>query len=69
VIGLVPPPLDRLAVREISSRLLSQDERIEIADLRHAGMSIRKVADQQGRGESSISRQQRGWRVLWPRSN
>jgi IS30 family transposase len=34
-------PLDRLAVREISSRFLSQGERIEIADLRHASVSIR----------------------------
>jgi IS30 family transposase len=29
-VGFVPP-LDRLAVREISSRYLSQDERVEIA--------------------------------------
>ena len=36
--------LDRLGVREISGRFLSQDERIEIADLRHAGLSIRQVA-------------------------
>ncbi len=35
VIGFVPA-LDRLAVRQISPRFLSQDERIEIADLRHA---------------------------------
>jgi hypothetical protein len=38
------PPLDRLAVRHISGRFLSQDERIEIADLRHAGLSIRQIA-------------------------
>ena len=43
VTGFVPA-LDRLAVREISSRFLSQDERIEIADLRHAGLSIQQVA-------------------------
>jgi IS30 family transposase len=42
VTGFVPP-LDRLAVREISSRFLPQDERIEIADLRHAGLSIRNI--------------------------
>lgn len=42
MIGFVPP-LDRLAVREISSRFLPQDERIEIADLRHAGLSIRNI--------------------------
>lgn len=35
VVGFVPA-LDRLAVREISSRFLSQDERIEIADLQQA---------------------------------
>jgi IS30 family transposase len=45
VTGFVPA-LDRLAVREISVRYLSQDERIEIADLRHAGLSIRQIADQ-----------------------
>jgi IS30 family transposase len=33
VTGFVPA-LDRLAVREVSARFLSQDERIEIADLR-----------------------------------
>ena len=33
VVGFVAP-LDRLEVRQISSRYLSQDERIEIADLR-----------------------------------
>lgn len=43
VVGFVPA-LDRLAVREISSRFLSQDERIEIADLRQAGHSIRAIA-------------------------
>jgi IS30 family transposase len=32
---------DRLAVREISARYLTQHERIEIADLRRAGVSIR----------------------------
>lgn len=31
------PTLERLAVREISARYLSHDERIEIADLQHAG--------------------------------
>jgi IS30 family transposase len=35
-------------VREISGRFLSQDERIEIADLRHAGLSIRQVAARLG---------------------
>jgi IS30 family transposase len=46
VVGFVAP-LDRLAVRQISSRYLSQDERIEIADLRQSGLSVRAagVAD------------------------
>jgi hypothetical protein len=44
VTGFVPA-LDRLAVREISARYLSQDERIETADLRHAGLNIRQIAD------------------------
>ncbi|MCW2560817.1 MAG: family transposase [Mycobacterium sp.] len=43
VVGFVAP-LDRLAVRETSPRYLSQDERIEIADLRRAGLSIRRIA-------------------------
>jgi hypothetical protein len=35
-VGFVPP-LERPAVRQVSSRFLSQDERIERADLRHTG--------------------------------
>jgi transposase, IS30 family len=58
VTGFVPA-LDRLAVREISSRFLSQDERIEIADLRRAGLSIRQVAGRPGRAPSTISRELR----------
>ncbi len=58
VTGFVPA-LDRLAVREISARYLSQDERIEIADLRLAGLSIRQIADQLGRAPSTISRELR----------
>ena len=58
VVGFVPP-LERLAVRQISSRFLSQDERIEIADLRHAGVSIRQIALTLGRAPSTISRELR----------
>jgi IS30 family transposase len=58
VTGFVPA-LDRLAVREISARYLSQQERIEIADLRHAGLSIRQIAEQLGRAPSTISRELR----------
>jgi transposase, IS30 family len=53
------PGLDRLAVREVSSWYLSQDERIEIADLRHAGLSIRQIAGRLGRAPSTISRELR----------
>ena len=42
-------PLDRLAVRRISSRFLSQDERIEIADLHRFGVSVRQIAARLGR--------------------
>ncbi|WP_423202386.1 IS30 family transposase [Mycobacterium decipiens] len=57
-VGFIPP-LDRLAVRQISTRFLSQDERIEIADLRRLGLSIRTIADRLGRSPSTISRELR----------
>lgn len=47
------PALERLAVREISARFLSQDERIEVADVRHAGLSIRQIAHRLGRAPLS----------------
>jgi IS30 family transposase len=53
------PALDRLAVRQISSRYLSLEERIEIADLRHAGVSRRQIAARLGRAPSSVSRELR----------
>jgi len=40
-----------------SPRYLSEQERIEIADLRAAGMSIRGIAEQLGRAPSTISRE------------
>jgi transposase, IS30 family len=58
LVGFVPA-LDRLAVRQISARFLSQDERIEIADLHHAGLSIRRIAQRIGRAPSTISRELR----------
>ena len=58
VVGFVPA-LDRLAVREISARFVSQEERIEIADLRHAGLSVRRIARRLGRAPSTISRELR----------
>ncbi len=56
VVGFVAP-LDRLAVRQISSRYLSQDERIDIADLRKSGLSLRAIAVRLGRAPSTISRE------------
>ncbi len=58
VTGFVPA-LDRLAVRKISARYLSQDERTEIAGLRLAGLSIRQIAGQLGRAPLTISRELR----------
>ncbi len=58
VVGFVPP-LERLAVRQVSPRFLSQDERIEIADLRQAGLSVREIALKVGRAPSTISRELR----------
>ena len=52
-------PLERLAVRQISARFLSQDERIEIADLHHSGWSIRQIAPKLGRAPSTVSRELR----------
>ena len=53
------PALDRLAVRQISTRFLSQDERIEIADLHQAGLGVRQIAVRLGRAPSTISRELR----------
>jgi IS30 family transposase len=58
VVGFVAP-LDRLAVRQVSSRYLSQDERIEIADLRQSGLSMRAIASRLKRAPSTISRELR----------
>lgn len=58
VVGVVTP-VGRLAVRQISARYLSQDERIKMADLRQAGLSVRKIAIQLGRAPSTVSRELR----------
>ncbi|MEP6697845.1 MAG: IS30 family transposase, partial [Pseudonocardiales bacterium] len=58
VVGFVPP-LERLVVHHVSPRCLSQDERIEIADLRQAGLSVREIALKLGRAPSTISRELR----------
>jgi transposase, IS30 family len=49
VIGFVSP-LDPLAVRQVSARYLGQDERIVIADLRRAGLSVRRDRRQARQG-------------------
>lgn len=57
-VGFVPA-LERLAVRQISARFLSQDERIQVVDLHHAGVSVRQIAHRLGRAPSTISRELR----------
>ena len=52
-------PLDRLGVRAISPRFLSEDERIQVADLRRERLSIRQIAAQLSRSPSTISRELR----------
>jgi IS30 family transposase len=58
VVGFVEP-LDQLAVRQISGRYLSLDERILIADLRQRGISIRQIAREICRHPSTVSRELR----------
>jgi IS30 family transposase len=53
------PPLDRLQLRQISARYLSQEERIRIADLQKAGLGVRQIAARLGRAPSTISRELR----------
>jgi IS30 family transposase len=43
----------------VSARFLSEDERVQIADLRRAGWSLRAIADKLGRDPSTISRELR----------
>ena len=58
VVGFVDP-LDRLEVRTISARYLSQDERVLIADLRRQGLTVRAIAAELDRAPSTISREVR----------
>jgi transposase, IS30 family len=51
--------LERRAVRRISPRFLCQEERIEIADLRQLGLSMRQIALRLGRAPSTVSRELR----------
>ncbi len=45
--------------REISSRYLSEDERVRIADLQRAGRGVRAIATELGRSPATISRELR----------
>lgn len=57
-VGFVPA-LNRLAVRQISDRYLSEEERIDIADLHRSGLTVRKIAAKLGRAPSTVSRELR----------
>ena len=50
-------PLDRMEVREVSLRFLSQQETIEIADLHRKDVGVREIARRIGRSRSTISRE------------
>jgi transposase, IS30 family len=45
--------------REISPRYLSEDERVQIADLRQAGAGVRAIAERLGRSPSTVGRELR----------
>ncbi len=51
------PPLDSLATRQISPRFLSEEERIQIADLASTGIGPTAIARALGRSPSTISRE------------
>lgn len=55
----VVPPLEPLAVRVISPRFLSEDERVQIADLASRGHGPTAIGLQLGRAPSTISRELR----------
>jgi IS30 family transposase len=53
------PPVINTRKREVSSRFLSEAERVEIADLRRAGCGVRAIAVAMGRSPATISRELR----------
>lgn len=55
----VVPPLEPLAVRTISPRFLSEQERIQIADLASRGHGPTAIAKALGRSPATISRELR----------
>lgn len=53
------PPVITGRKAELSPRLLSEDERVRIGDLRQAGLGVRAIAGQLGRSPSTVSRELR----------
>ncbi len=53
------PPVISARKREISSRYLSEDERVRIADLRRQKLGVRAIAEALGRSPSTIGRELR----------
>jgi IS30 family transposase len=53
------PPARKVLVAETSSRFLTEDERIVIADRRRARVSVRTIAAELGRSPSTVSRELR----------
>ena len=51
-----PPVIAVAGRREISPRYLSEDERVQIADLRQAGAGVRAIAERLGRSPSTVDR-------------
>ena len=45
--------------REVSPRYLSEDERVQIVDLRQGGAGVRAIAERLGRSPSKIARRKR----------
>lgn len=64
VVGFVPA-VERLAVRQISSRFPSQDERIEIADLQVQGLSLREIGRRLGRSPQDIPEHPTRYGLTW----
>jgi IS30 family transposase len=54
-----PPVVAVVRKREISSRFLSEDERVLIADRRRAGVTVRAIARELGRSPATVSRELR----------
>lgn len=53
------PPIADIRASVISARFLSEDERVQIADLRKTGAGIRQIASLVGRSASTASRELR----------